>query len=320
MQISSKTSLMFVGALLALAASEAFAKKCLYVSSYHQGYAWSDGVERGLRSVLENECEFLQFNMDTKRHKDEAYKKKIALEAKALVDSWQPDVVITSDDNAAKYLIQPYFRDHDVPFVFSGINWTVDAYGFPYSNVTGIVEVAPVAAVFDRVTAIQGRPRTSFYLGADTLTERKNLARFQKAAQKKGVTLEYRLVSTIDEWSTAYEDAQASDFVIMGSNSGINDWNDETARQTVLSTTKRVSLTNHKWMMPFTLLGLTKIPEEHGEWAGRTALHILKGVNPSDIAVVSNRKWDIWLNEDIMSRAGVTLPKRLRYKAKKVNS
>lgn len=320
MQISSKTSLMFVGALLALAASEAFAKKCLYVSSYHQGYAWSDGVEWGLRSVLENECEFLQFNMDTKRHKDEAYKKKIALEAKALVDSWQPDVVITSDDNAAKYLIQPYFRDHDVPFVFSGINWTVDAYGFPYSNVTGIVEVAPVAAVFDRVTAIQGRPRTSFYLGADTLTERKNLARFQKAAQKKGVTLEYRLVSTIDEWSTAYEDAQASDFVIMGSNSGINDWNDETARQTVLSTTKRVSLTNHKWMMPFTLLGLTKIPEEHGEWAGRTALHILKGVNPSDIAVVSNRKWDIWLNEDIMSRAGVTLPKRLRYKAKKVNS
>ena len=134
------------------------------------------------------------------------------------------------------------------------------------------------------------------------------------------MTLEYRLVSTIDEWSTAYEDAQASDFVIMGSNSGINDWNDETARQTVLSTTKRVSLTNHKWMMPFTLLGLTKIPEEHGEWAGRTALHILKGVNPSDIAVVSNRKWDIWLNEDIMSRAGVTLPKRLRYKAKKVNS
>src|SRR5512132_3857030 len=26
----------------------AFGAKCLFVSSYHQGYAWSDGVERGV--------------------------------------------------------------------------------------------------------------------------------------------------------------------------------------------------------------------------------------------------------------------------------
>ena len=320
MPFKSKTTLALAGILLALTASDAIAKKCLYVSSYHQGYAWSDGVERGLRSVLEHECELRQFDMDTKRHKDEAYKKKIALEVKAMVETWQPDVVITSDDNAAKYLIQPYFKDHTVPFVFSGINWTVDSYGFPYSNVTGIVEVAPVAAVFDRVTTIQGHPNTAFYLGADTLTERKNLARFQKAAERKGVTLEHRLVSSIEGWVAAYEEAQSFDFVIMGSNSGINDWDDETAKQAVLSTTKRVSVTNHKWMMPFTLLGLTKVPEEHGEWAGTTALHILKGIKPSDIAIVSNRKWDIWLNEDILNSAGVTLPKRLRYKAKKIKS
>ena len=320
MLFKSKKTLALASILLALTASDAIAKKCLYVSSYHQGYAWSDGVERGLRSVLEHECELRQFDMDTKRHKDEAYKKEIALEVKALVESWKPDVVITSDDNAAKYLIKPYFKDHSVPFVFSGINWTVDAYGFPYSNVTGIVEVAPVAAVFDRVTAIQGHPDTAFYLGADTLTERKNPARFQKAAERKGVTLKHRLVSSIEGWIAAYEDAQATDFVIMGSNSGIDNWNDAAAQQAVLAKTKRISVTNHKWMMPFTLLGLTKVPEEHGEWAGTTALHILKGVKPSDIAIVSNRKWDIWLNEDIMSSAGVTLPKRLRYKAKKVRS
>ena len=320
MLFKSKKTLALASILLALTASDAIAKKCLYVSSYHQGYAWSDGVERGLRSVLEHECELRQFDMDTKRHKDEAYKKEIALEVKALVESWKPDVVITSDDNAAKYLIKPYFKDHSVPFVFSGINWTVDAYGFPYSNVTGIVEVAPVAAVFDRVTAIQGHPDTAFYLGADTLTERKNLARFQKAAERKGVTLKHRLVSSIEGWIAAYEDAQATDFVIMGSNSGIDNWNDAAAQKVVLAKTKRISVTNHKWMMPFTLLGLTKVPEEHGEWAGTTALHILKGVKPSDIAIVSNRKWDIWLNEDIMSSAGVTLPKRLRYKAKKVRS
>ena len=51
--------------------SSAFAadKKCLFVSSYRQGYEWSDGVERGLRSVVEGKCEYRQFDMDTKRRK-----------------------------------------------------------------------------------------------------------------------------------------------------------------------------------------------------------------------------------------------------------
>ena len=100
------SALVLASALLPAGASAA-AKKCLFVSSYHQGYAWSDGVERGLRSVLEGECEIRQFDMDTKRRKSMPDKKQAALEAKALIGSWQPDVVIAADDNAAKYLIQP---------------------------------------------------------------------------------------------------------------------------------------------------------------------------------------------------------------------
>ena len=100
--------------LPAAAADEA---KCLFVSSYHQGYAWSDGVERGLRKTLEGGCQLRQFDMDTKRKKSVEDKKAAANEAKALIESWQPDIVITADDNAAKFLIQPYFKDKDLPFV-----------------------------------------------------------------------------------------------------------------------------------------------------------------------------------------------------------
>ena len=190
--ICLRTALMLFIAWL-WTTGNALAAKCLYVSSYHQGYAWSDGVERGVRSVLDGKCDIRQFDMDTKRNKDEAYKKKVALEAKQLIESWHPDVVITSDDNAAKYLIKPYFREHDMPFVFAGINWTVDAYEFPYSNVTGIIEVAPVKAIFDRVTDLQGISERGYYLGADTLTERKNLDRFVKSATRKGITLHHTL-------------------------------------------------------------------------------------------------------------------------------
>ena len=81
--------------------------------------------------------------MDTKRNKSDEYKIAVGREARDLILSWQPDVVITADDNAAKYLIQPYFKDSATPFVFCGVNWTAEEYGFPYSNVTGIVEVVP---------------------------------------------------------------------------------------------------------------------------------------------------------------------------------
>ena len=94
-------------ALACLAGMPAHAAKCLFVSSYHHGYAWSDGVERGLRSTLEGKCELRQFDMDTKRKKSDEPQKHAALEALKLIENWQPDVVITADDNAAKYLIMP---------------------------------------------------------------------------------------------------------------------------------------------------------------------------------------------------------------------
>ena len=35
---------------------------------------------------------------------------------------------------------------------------------------------------------------------------------------------------------------------------------------------KRISVTNHGWMMPYAMLGMTKIPEEQGVWSAQAAL------------------------------------------------
>jgi ABC-type uncharacterized transport system substrate-binding protein len=72
-------------------------------------------------------------------------------------------------------------------------------------------------------------------------------------------------------------------------------------------------------MMPFAMLGLTKVPEEQGEWAAKIALQILQGVAPSSIPIVPNRKWDIWMNPLLVETAGIVLSKPLMQKAKKVN-
>ncbi|RMG35935.1 MAG: hypothetical protein D6720_06170 [Gammaproteobacteria bacterium] len=291
--------------------------RCFFVSSYHQGYSWSDGVQRGLEKVLQGKCELRQFDMDTKRHKSDADKRAAALAAKQLIESWKPDVVITADDNAARYLIVPYYKDAALPFVFCGVNWSVEEYGFPFENVTGMIEVAPVRAMLKEARRLRGDANHFFYLGADTTTERKNLARFRKAAEDLGLTMESALVDTPEAWIEAFEKAQRFPFVAIGSHAGINGWDFEAVRAAIQDKVATLSVTNHEWMMPVTMLGFTKIPEEQGEWAGETALAILEGVSPGEIPIVANRRWDLWLNEGLVKLAGIRLPDKLRAKAKR---
>ncbi|MFT5446431.1 MAG: ABC-type uncharacterized transport system substrate-binding protein [Gammaproteobacteria bacterium] len=318
-----KKQLLFV-ALVSLCstlfAESVSAARCLFVSSYHQGYAWSDGIERGLRSVLDGRCELKQFDMDTKRHKSIENKQQAAESARRIIEAWRPDIVITADDNAAKYLIVEHYRGNKLPFVFSGVNWSAEEYGFPYSNVTGIVEVAPILPMLKAAIDTAGSGR-AFYLGADTLTERKNLARFVAAAANLGLGLDSRLVSSADDWIKAHADAQRTQaFLILGSFSGIDDWEEKKNQvvEAVKSSAVRLSVTNHDWMMPFAILGLTKVPEEQGIWSGQAALAILEGARPADIPIIANRRWDVWVNESLLTVSRLELPGTLLRKAKKM--
>ncbi len=293
--------------------------KCLYVSSYHQGYAWSDGVEQGLRKVLTGHCEIRQIDMDTKRNKSAEFKQSAALAVKQQIESWQPDVVIVSDDNAAKYVVQQFYKDAPIPFVFSGVNWTVKEYGFPYSNVTGIIEVAPLEAMLGHAIKYSGGGRKAIYLGADTLTEKKNLDRVASASKKLGIELQGMLVADAAQWKQAYLEAQKADFVVMGSYSGIKNWNKDELAGFAVQQARKLTVTNHDWMMPFSSIGFTKIPQEHGEWAAQTAIEILNGKSPSDIPIVANRDWDLWLNPAHLQSTQVKLPRKFLRKAKKIN-
>lgn len=294
-------------------------RRCLFVSSYHQGYAWSDGVERGLRRTLEGQCVIRQFDMDTKRSKAEKDKTGAADRARQIIREWQPDIVITADDNAAKYLIEPYFKNHALPFVFCGVNWTVKEYGFPYSNVTGMIEVAPVAAMIDEARALVPGARRVLYLGANTATEHKNARRIRKSAEDRGLSFEQRLASGQEEWIDSYADGQAYDFVVVGSTAGIDNWDTNRAVEAIRPITRKLTLTSHEWMMPVAMLGMTKVPEEQGEWAAKVALLILEGAPPDSIPIIANRKWDLFLNEALLNQAGITLPSHLTGKGKVFN-
>ena len=118
------------------------------------------------------------------------------------------------------------------------------------------------------------------------------------------------------QWGKEYKKSQTYDFVFLGNNAGINDWYKAEASRVVKKYTRKPSVTSYKWMLPYVVMGFTKLPEEQGEWSGKVALAILNGMEPSQIPVVSNRQWDMWINPAIINQIKLRIPFSLYNRAK----
>jgi len=279
-------------------------KKILYIDSYHEGYEWSDGITRGVQETLKDTGVELKIHrMDTKRNPSDEFKEQAALDAKVVIEEFDPDVVIASDDNAMKYLIMPYYRDADLPVVFCGLNWDASLYDLPYNNTAGMVEVALIPELIEHLKIFSDGERLG-YLSADILTERKNLEYYDKLF---GINFtKVYLVTTMEEWKDAFLNLQDEvDMVIFENNAGITDWDSDEAEAFALNNTGIPFGTTNPWVMQSSLIGLTKVPEEQGEWSAQTALRILEGEKPSDIPIVTNEKGKLMLNLKIAEKLGV---------------
>ena len=294
-------------------------KKCIYINSYHDGFVWSDTIAKNLKKELATTCEVIQFNMDTKRNKSIDFIQKKALEAKILIDTEKPDIVITSDDNAAKYLIKPYYKDSDIPFVFSGVNWSAKEYGFPYTNVTGMIEVTPINELF-KIAVYITSGKKGIFIGDDTITDKKDLNQFLKFAKKRNISLDSALLNTLDEWKDKYKEAQTKyDFIILGHNSAIKGWDDVKVNHFLLNNSKKLVLTTYSWMIPFATIGLTIRPEEQGTWAGNTAKAILEGYPIKNIAITTNHIWNKSINMTLVNASNIKIPNDIVFNYKKFN-
>jgi ABC-type uncharacterized transport system substrate-binding protein len=282
-------------------------KKVLFIDSYHQGYPWSDGITAGIQTVFADSNVDLRIHrMDTKRNGSEEFKQQAALKAKAVIDQFKPDVVIATDDNASKYLIVPYYRGGDLPFVFAGVNWDASVYGFPASNVTGMVEVSAPDQVLEIIETVAEGTRLGSLTG-DTATGRKETENYAKIL---GITFqEEAFVSTFEEWKQAYLAMQNNvDILFLYNNAGIDGWNDEEAARFVEANARIPSGSVQPWMAPYVLVSFTKDATEQGEWAATTALEILNGRRPSEIPLTRNTRGRMIVNSKMARSLNMEIP------------
>ncbi|MGD9367579.1 MAG: ABC transporter substrate binding protein [Desulfobacteraceae bacterium] len=299
-------------------AADVAGKKVLFIDSYHLGYDWSDGVVDGVREVLkETEAELRIFRMDTKRNQSEDFKRQAALQAKALIETYQPDVVIASDDNASKYLIQPYYRDTDLPIVFCGVNWDASVYGYPYANATGMVEVELLEPLVAQLRQLAKGDRIGFLVIGGTTSE-KNYTYHPKILGKPYDKIYY--VMTYHDWKERFLKLQDEvDLLIIGNPQGLSGWDendfiDFAARHTRIPTGATIA-----WAKKFTLMGYMRIPQEQGRWAARAALKILRGTSPSAIPMAQNRQGKLIINLRLAKRLGVTFDPAVFKRAEIIN-
>jgi len=298
--------------------------RVLYVDSYHEGYPWSEDITKGILDVMKiarrddgvfddsgSPVAFRVCRMDTKRRSSEQFKAQAGRQVRQIIDEWKPDVVICADDNASRYVIVPYFRDGDIPFVFCGVNWDASAYGFPCSNVTGMIEVSLIPNLLKTLRAYARGPRVGL-LGADNESNRKEAANY---VSKLGVQLdEVVFVETFEQWKAGFLELQQQvDMLILAPPSflaaDLGDQRDrDEARAFVLANTRIPTGSVEDWISPYSLVCLAKLGSEQGEWAAGAARRILSGTSPTDIPVATNQHARVYLNMVLAKRLGVIFP------------
>jgi ABC-type uncharacterized transport system substrate-binding protein len=115
--------------------------RILHIMSFDSPWRWTDGQFAGFKEGLGNvAAEYRVFQMDVKRNSSREAKEQKGREARALVDSWKPDLVYTSDDDAQDFVTRHYVGKA-LPFVFSGVNKSLSDHGIEgAANVTGVLE------------------------------------------------------------------------------------------------------------------------------------------------------------------------------------
>ncbi|MEN9849114.1 MAG: hypothetical protein RL368_1854 [Pseudomonadota bacterium] len=302
---------LFLGlGLCLLLSSNVFAqdyaeKRVFILHSYNEQYPWTHKINESIRDVL-NAKDIVSdtFYLDTKNHASEPEKLASAQMAKLQITKFKPDVVITSDDDAVKYVLMPYYKDSTLPFVFCGVNWDASIYGLPYKNATGMLEIELINEIVKNLQEY-AKGRRLGTLALDGFTERKWVGHYGEYLGR-AIDKSY-FPNTFEEWKDNFLRLQNEvDMVILLNPKGVKDFNMQQAQNFVENNIKVPTGSSIPWMSQMSLLGISLVPEEQGLWAAQAALAILGGRAPSNIPIVRNRQGRLFINLRIAEKLSIT--------------
>lgn len=148
-------------------------KNILVLNSYHEGYAWSDGIMAGIHSVFSStsNTNIMVEYLDTKRHHGADYYEtfKTLLALKYRDDPL--DILISTDDNALDFVLrnrQALFPG--IPYVFNGIDEVVPQRIASQKDIYGVEENLSIGGTLDMAMELFPAARAAYFVTDGTPT------------------------------------------------------------------------------------------------------------------------------------------------------
>lgn len=284
--------------------------RVFYIDSYEPNYVHSALVCGTARHILEKEGVALDVvYMDGKRQPPKGMMEVRARNIYATIKQSNPDLIIAADDPACQYVVVPYLKEGPWPVVCVGIDYDASAYGLPCSNVTGQIEVGHAHKAIEVLRPYADGDRVGILL-PDVLTCRKTLPFYMNLPNIQWERVD--LVKTFALWKQAFKEMQDSvDILIIPGTAGIQGWNPVEAQYFVDQHTRIPTGGAPPQSVSLVVVSYVDNPLEFGEYAGHTALEILRGRDPSSIPMSESQRTRIYINMNLAKKLGIRFPMSL---------
>jgi len=286
--------------------------KVLVVMSYDEIYPWVAEIKEGIDSVLADNCRLQYFYMDTKRNMKSAPAK-----AKAAYDLYQkfrPDGVIASDDNAQSEFVLPYLKDKvKTPVMFCGVNLEPEKYGYPASNVSGILERLHVRESVTFVQQLTSFVRTFGYIAKSSPSGKAVLKQIQREQDTYPAEFtNFKSPKTYEEAvSMTKELREKCDALFMETMHGITDdkgrrFRDKEIIPILMKAFGKPTVgANMYHVKDGILCAVIKTGQEQGETAAKMLLKAMRGTPVSEIPITRNHKGKRMINVTTLKALGI---------------
>ncbi len=287
---------------------EAAQYKVFVVMSYDETYPFEVEMREGIEAALSSTCELTYFYMNTKKNFAGGSQK--AQEAYALYQQLQPDGVITADDDAQAMFVVPYLKDKvNTPVMFCGVNAEPGKYGYPASNVSGILERGHVRESLALAQQLQPSIKTFARIVKDTPMSRGDVESVRLDAEAAGmVFIDAMLPTTIQEAvDLATTLKEQCDAVLVSTLQGIIDENNQpmtnrAAISRVVAAFGKLTIgSTLSDVQDGTLCAVIQSGQEQGRTAAEMLLKAMTGTPVSEIPITQNKFGRRIINVDVMN-------------------
>jgi len=281
--------------------------KVLAVFSYGTDFPWVQEIKAGIDSVLAEKAEIRYFFMNTKANFEGGPQK--ALEALAIYEEFQPDGVITADDNAQSMFVVPFLKDKvKTPVMFCGVNAEPEKYGYPASNVSGVLERTLIGPSIALAQKLAPAAKKIAIMGNDSPSTKAIFKQIKKEQDSyTAQVVAFEEVKTVDEMvSSAEKLNKISDLLYFTVLKGIKD-----KSSTIPSESKIISILTKAYGKPVlsthafrikagSLCGVLLSGHAQGATAAKKLLKAMQGTLVEQIPITTEIYGKHMINVDML--------------------